>query len=126
MEAEEVKKLQTETITGVLVKTQKPKRQGTISVIVNDERQNEDGSGIGVDSSKYWKVKDDFHVAVFVGSGWYQQLLERGVVGMRQRMLDGSKITIYDKSKLEFVEAMRAESLEEYRDNKERLLEELG
>ncbi|MDO8660750.1 MAG: hypothetical protein Q7K43_02580 [Candidatus Woesearchaeota archaeon] len=126
LEAEEVKRIQAEPITGVLVKIEKPKRQGTISVVVNDARQNEDGFGIGVDSSKYWKVKDDFHITVFVGSEWYQQLLERGVISMRQRMLNGSKIHIYDKSKLEFIHAMRAESLEEYRDNKERLRDELG
>ena len=41
-------------------------------------------------------------------------------------MLSGSKIAVYDISRLSKIDAGRAESLEFYRDNKERLPEDFG
>ncbi len=126
LEADEVERLPNGTIEGVLVETRKPKRQGTIAVSVNDSRKNENGFGIGIDDKGYWKVQDGFRVNVFMGTEWYQELRERGVVGMRQRMRDGSKIHIYDRSRLDGIDSMHVEHLEFYRDNKEKLSEDLG
>ena len=119
LEVEELERLPHTTIEGVLVKTFKLKKQGTISLSINDVRKNENGSGIGLDDKQYWGVKDGFRVDVFMGSEWYQELKERGVVGIRQGMRDGSKIKIYDRARLDSWGVMDAENLEFYRDNKE-------
>jgi hypothetical protein len=121
LEAEEVKKLGSQRLEGVLVKVQKPKRQGTIYLSVNDARRNENGSGIGINDKGYWGVQEDFCIEVFMGTGQYKVLRERGRIGLRQRMLDGSKVNIYDRSRLNGIDVTVAENLEFYRDNKERL-----
>jgi len=126
LEAEEVKKLGSQRLEGVLVKIQKPKRQGTICLSVNDARKNENGSGIGISDKGYWGVQESFCIEVFMGTGCYKILRERGRIGLRQRMLDGSKVNIYDRSKLGGIDAMGAENLEFYRDNKERLPADFG
>jgi len=41
-------------------------------------------------------------------------------------MLDGSEVDIYDRSKLDGMEAIRVETFEFYRDNKDRLRKDLG
>ena len=45
LEAEELRRLENGTIEGVLVKARHPKRQGTISISVNEARKNENGCG---------------------------------------------------------------------------------
>lgn len=126
LEAEELARLPEATIEGVLIKTHKPKRQGIICISVDDLRKNEKGYGIGLDDKKYWGVQDGFRVDVFLGTEWYQEIQERGVIGLRSRMRDGSKITIYDRSRLDSMSAIRVENLEYYRDNKERLPDNFG
>ena len=126
LEAEELARLPEATIEGVLIKTDKPKRQGIICISVDDLRKNENGYGIGLDDKKYWGVQDGFRIEVFIGTEWYQELQEKGVIGLRSRMRDGSKITIYDRSRLESMSAIRVENLEYYRDNKERLPDNFG
>ena len=126
LEPKELERLANETVEGVLVKTSRPKRQGTINISINDSRKNENGIGIGIDDSRYWGVADDFHVSVFMGSEWYRELMERGVIGTRQRMRDGSKIHIYDRSQLDGIDFSASETLEFYRDNKEELTDHFG
>lgn len=121
LNAEELRKLPDETIEGVLVKFSRPKRQGTVNISINDKRSNENGYGIGINDDQYWGKQDDFHIDVFMGTEWYQCVVERGVIGLRQRMLDGSKITVYDRSRMDGVDRVTADTLEFYRDNKERL-----
>ncbi len=117
----ELEKLSNETISGVIIKILKPKRQGTISLEINDKRQNENGFGIGINDSKYWGISDGFHLDVFMSSEYYDNLKKRGVVGLRQRMRDGSKINIYDKSRCQSTDIISVENLEFYRDNKNAL-----
>ena len=126
LEAEELERLPNETLEGVLIKIRKPKRQGVISISINDERKMENGFGIGLDDKQYWGVQDNFRVDVFIGSKWYQELLQRRVVGTRQKMKDGSKIYIYNRSMLDGINLRGAKHLEFYRDNKERLPENFG
>ena len=126
LEAEELERLSKETIEGVLVKTRQPKRQGKISISINDARKCENGFGIGLNDKGYWGVQDGFRVEVFMGSEWYQSLRKQGRVGTRQSMRDGSKIHIYDRSRCDGTDSFRAENLEYYRDNKERLPEAFG
>ncbi|MBS3066904.1 hypothetical protein J4205_03685 [Candidatus Pacearchaeota archaeon] len=126
LEAEELKKLENETIEGVLIKILKPKRQGAISISVNDKRKYENGLGIGIDDSRYWDVKDNFHLGIFMGTEFYQELSKKGVIGLRQRMRDGSKIHIYDRSKLNGIDEIYVETFEFYRDNKDKLRKDLG
>lgn len=126
LEAEELEKLQNETIEGVLVKIQKPKRQGVVSVSINDARKSENGLGIGIDDSGYWGVQDNFRLQVFIGTEWYQKLRQRGAVGLRQSMMDGSTINVFDRSRLDHMDELYAEQLEFYRDNRDRLPESFG
>lgn len=126
LEADELAILSTGTLEGVLIKTIKPKRQGKITLSVNDARKNENGFGIGLDDKRYWGVEDGFHLDLFMGSEWYKQLQEERVIGLRSRLRDGSKIHIYDRSKLDCMEATRATDLEFYRDNQERLPDYFG
>jgi len=127
LEPEEIEMLgRGEVINGVLIKVLKPKRQGAISISVNEERKNENGFGIGIDDSGYWRIRDGFRLEVFLSSEWYASLRGRGLIGIRQRMLDGSKIHIYDRSRLTGLDMLAPENLEFYRDNKERLCEDLG
>ena len=127
LEPEEIEMLgRGEVINGVLIKVLKPKRQGTISISVNEKRKNENGFGIGIDDSGYWRIRDGFRLEEFLSSAWYASLRGRGLIGIRQRMLDGSKIHIYDRSRLTGLDTLAPENLEFYRDNKERLGEDLG
>lgn len=109
------------TLEGVLVKIRAPKRQGIISVQLNERRANERGSGIGVSDKGYWGVQDGFRVELFIGSYFYEQLIQRGKVGTRFRMRDGSEVCLRDISRIDSMAKSAAEHLEYYRDNKEKL-----
>ena len=61
-----------------------------------------------------------------MGNECYEELKRRGVIGLRQRMRDGSKINVYDISKLNGLSKIGAEQLEFYRDNREKLSDLLG
>ena len=126
LEAEEVERLPNEVLEGVLIKVRKPKRQGKTYISVNDSRSNENGFGIGVYDEEYWGKKQGFKVELFMADIWYKELRERGIVGLRHRMRDGSKVHIYDRSKLSKIDESWPEHLEFYRDNKDRLHEDLG
>lgn len=117
--AGEVEVLQKEALEGVLVRVEKPKRQGSVSLSINDRRSNEGGAGIGSDGSKYIGVLDDFHIDVFLGTPFYRLLLERGIVGLRWGLRDGSKIRIADLSKTEdYTDRSVADGLEFYKTNR--------
>lgn len=126
LEADELERLAHGTLEGVLVKIGRPKRQGTVSISVDDARKNEKGCGIGIDDKGYWSVLDGFRVDVFLGSEWYHELRERGVVGIRQGMRDGSKIHVYDRSKISGIDTLGVKNLEFYRDNREKLPADYG
>ncbi|HJW96631.1 MAG TPA: hypothetical protein VJ485_00535 [archaeon] len=127
LDSEEMQRLPDETIEGVLVKIHKPKRQGTVYLSVDDSRKNENGpNGIGVDDKGYWGVQDGFCVRFFMGTEWHRELQKKGRIGTRLRMRDGSEIHVYDRSRLDGMDAGAAEYLEFYRDNKERLPEDFA
>ena len=123
---DEVKKLKTQTLEGVLIKIRHPKLQGKVYLSVDDKKKTYQGCGIGVEDKNYWGKKEGFEVGLFMGSEFYQELEERGVVGLRQRMRDGSKVHIYDISRRDEMEKAHVEHLEHYRDNKEKLHPALG
>ena len=85
LEKEELENLENGTILGILVKRHKPKRQGTISICVDDAKK--ELNGIGVDDSEYWKVKDHFHIEIYMGSEWYSSLITNGKIGTRIRLI---------------------------------------
>jgi hypothetical protein len=124
--AEEVSGLKTSIIQGVLIRTDKPKRQGTIAICMNDSRKMENGLGIGIDDKKYWGIAEDFHINCYIGEEFYRQLRANKRIGLRHQMLDGSKIDVYDRSGLQGTDIMRPESLEFYRDNRSRLPSHFG
>ncbi|MBS3086341.1 hypothetical protein J4422_01430 [Candidatus Pacearchaeota archaeon] len=126
LESEEITRLEKETLEGVLIKTRRPKRQGTISISINEKRKYENGFGIGIYDKRYWGFEDGFHIDIFMGNECYEELKRRGVIGLRQRMRDGSKINVYDISKLNGLSKIGAEQLEFYRDNREKLSDLLG
>lgn len=109
LEADEVNRLETETIEGVLIKENNPRRQGTISLSV-DNTINKDEFIVN--------LKKDFRIDVSIGANWYQKLINNGYMGTRYDGL-GSKLDIEDKSRS--TELDFCQMLEFYRDNKERL-----
>ncbi len=114
VEAEELVRLNSGNIGGVLIRTYLPKQQGILHLSINDQRQYDDGCGIGIDHTQYWNRQRDFVLSVFMGKNWYKQLCERGVVELRHRMIDGAKIAIYDRSRLSGVGRLGAEELDIY------------
>ena|SRR3989338_6477688 len=122
---QEVGRLATEVLDGVLVKIHCLKRQGLVRICVDDVRAYVKGSGIGIDDKAYWNVQDDFAIDLFMSEQLYHDLLQRGVVGTRHQMRDGSKVTVRDVSRLSGLERLGLETLEFYRDNKDRLLDRL-
>jgi hypothetical protein len=126
LDAPEIILLKNTVLHGVLINTRKPKRQGLISLSVNDLRKMEKGFGIGIDDSKYWDLQDDFCLDVFLGFEWYEMLVENKSIGTRHRMMDGSKVTVYNSSRLGFVDLEIMKTLEFYRDHKDRLRDCLG
>jgi hypothetical protein len=123
----EIEKLCTRELSGTLIFWEKPKRQGTLFISCDNQKSVQNGYfGIGIDDSKYWGVKEDFILRVFLNDEWYNLLKERKATGTRHRMLNGSKITLYNRSKLREYEELAPSHLEFYRDNKSRLRSELG
>lgn len=118
--------LSNNALDGILIKGEKPKRQGTINVSVNEKRKTENGFEIGIDDKKYWGVRDNFHLDVFLGTDSYKQIMERGKIEIRHRMRDGSKIAVYNLSKLDDCEKIHLEQLEFYINNKDKLPDYMG
>ena len=127
LEKEEVNQPLNKIVEGVLIKIHKPKKQGTISISLNDQRKNQNGFGIGVEDKDYWNKQNNFHIDIFIGSEYYEILKNKGRIGTRQRIRDGSKINVYDLSKFkEGIEQENFDYLKYYRDNKDKLIEKLG
>ena len=126
VQPEEINALETSVLSGVLVKTASPKRQGIVCLSVDDTRRVDGGFGVGVDGEKYFGVTDGFRIDVFMSSDSYSSLRQRGVVSRRHALRSGSKITIYDISQLSADDKTRCEYLEFYRDNKDALKDSLA
>jgi hypothetical protein len=108
-------------IAGILIRIHKPESQGTINVQLDDNKKNINRCiGIGVDDNNYWGIKNDFELNIFIGNYFFNMLRENGRTGTRQSMLDGSKIDIYNYLTLNGMEKSFVETLEFYRDNKEK------
>lgn len=125
MNSEEVKQLKTRPLEGILIKRNKPKQQGIIVVSVDDVlKLDNDTSGVGVVFTGYdWKSVGT--VKLFLRSVFYGGIVVNGKNGVRYGTV-GSKVHVYDRSKGDFDIRSAAESLEFYRDNKDRLRAELG
>ena len=123
LESKELEELSSKTIDGILIKECNPKKQGTISISVDDSKKDKNGFGVGIDDTKYWGF-EKFHIDVYIGSEYYQNLCEKKIIGTRTRMMDGSKIHIYDRSNFDdCTKTFAVEQLEFYRDNLEKLLD---
>ena len=61
-----------------------------------------------------------------MASELYGILVEKGLISLRHRMRDGSKIGIYDRSKLDASGELNPWNLEHYRDNRDRLPEDFA
>jgi hypothetical protein len=124
---EEVDALGIDTLEGVLVKFSNPKKQGTLCLSVNDARSSEDGPfGIGVYSKDYFGKIEDFRLELFMSGPRYRALRENGRVGTRFRLMDGSEVKIARIDDEHVSERLQAETLEFYRDNRERLPDSMG
>jgi hypothetical protein len=125
IDKDELERLSNQTIEGVLIRVGRPKMQGTVTISINNERNRENGSfGVGLDASRYSGFLDNFHIDVFIGIEWYQELVEKGKFGTRHSLRDGSKIAVYERSVLETIDRFVPENLDFYRDNRDRLTEE--
>ena len=124
LESAEVDRILREQVEGVLVKFHRPKQQGEIAVSVNDNRSNENGCGIGVFQRGY-SSDSPGRVELFISALNYDRLLETGSIGQRYGFA-GSNVHLFDCSRLDRMGAMVLEDLEFYRDNREKLVPELG
>ncbi|MBU3904762.1 MAG: hypothetical protein KJ906_01270 [Nanoarchaeota archaeon] len=114
---EEISKISSEVIEGVLIRISNKKQQGQVFVSVNDERKSENGYGVGI-VDRLW---EECPIAeLFVGDYAYQRLKERGGYGTRYGQI-GSKIDINDLSKIGRLEASGVKQLEWYVENKDKL-----
>ena len=112
-----------EQIAGILIRIDKPHEQGNITTQVDNNRENLNGFGIGIDDKNYWGVDENFKLDVFIGNYYFGLLQERGRIGTRHSLRDGSKITLYSNLD-DFNTRNMVDNLEFYRDNKENLKEE--
>lgn len=115
LDTEDLEKLSVESIEGVLIKTQNRKRQGKISLCVEGN-----SSRILLDDRNYWG-RENFEIKATLSAMLYQELQNNGLISMRQDMIDGSKIHIYDLSRADSSNRLIFENLEFYRDNKYKL-----
>lgn len=113
---EEVKKLENQTLEGVLIKHPKIKQQGTVLISVNEKRSNENGFGIGVIDTGYG-FDSVGRFELFMAKAYYEKLRTQGSVGLRYGT-NGSKVDVSDLSKLDWSDKDLAERLEFYRDNR--------
>ena len=120
---EEIENLPNSILEGVIIQTNKPKRQGIIRISVNEAKKKDNGWGIGLNDEKYWKLKDNFELELFLGYRYYEQLKKAGFVGETQYMLVASRIDIYDKSRMCVSNIFKIKDLEYYRDNRNELPE---
>ncbi len=124
VETEEIPRLCKEIIEGILIKFHKPKQQGQFFLSLNEARSNENGMGIGVVEEGYsYNTVGRFEL--FMSNAVYRELRERGIVGLRYGRM-GSKVHLYDRSRLDGIDKIMPENLEFYRDNRERLLDDFG
>ena len=125
LDSKEIGELPDHSIQGVLISVEKPKRQGTVGLSINNSRGY--GGGIGTDGSRYHGIRDNFHVDIFLPDSCYEALVKRGKIGTRSNLRDGAEVRIRDRTRLDdLTESSVVESLEYYRDNKERLDNALG
>ncbi|MGM5488664.1 MAG: hypothetical protein ACQESG_06965 [Nanobdellota archaeon] len=114
---DEVGRLSSERLEGVLIRRSDPKDQGVITLELSDARPN--GFGIGVDSSLYGARP--FQIGLYMATGYYEHLVEQGRLGMRHKMRDGSQVDIYDRSQLDTSERMNVEMLDFYQEYKDQI-----
>lgn len=109
--------LKGEEVAGILIRTNRPHEQGHIKVQHDDERKNLNGVGIGIDDTQYWKREQDFELGIFIGDYYLDLLQERGRIGTRHSLLDGSKITLHNLN--DFDTRNMIADLKFYKDNQE-------
>jgi len=123
-EHQEILDLDGKPLEGKLVRVHKPKQQGLMRVSLNDSMKNHNGYGIGIEDKWPWKNSEG-EVDIFIGNHFYDILLKEGIVGTRYGHM-GSKIHLYNRSFLSFMEEMNVEHLEFYVENRDRLHSSLG
>lgn len=107
--------LQRKRIEGVLVKMLEPEKQGIIGLSFNQERVKRTGQNVEVDTSGFFVAESNFCIDVFIGEFRYQEILTTGKSETRYFTSSGSKIEIYDRTRLEdFNLNMYAEDIEFY------------
>lgn len=123
LDKDEIEKLPNGVLEGILIQTDRPKRQGRICISINEARKTENGFGIGLNNERYWGIEDNFELKLFIGTRYYEQLKKTGTVKEKQLMLIASKIIIYDRSRVSSSNIIKIKGLEFYRDNKDGLPE---
>lgn len=121
---EEVEKITHCVVDGVLIRLHKPKQQGKINICLCDDKRNLNGFGIGIEDNWPWANLEG-EVKIYVGDSFYEDLVENGRTGTRYGHM-GSKIHLYDCSRIDFTMKAGFEHLEFYRDNREKLHASFG
>lgn len=86
---------QGDKISGILIREYRFDNLGIINASVDNQRQNLNGFGIGIDDKNYWGINPDFSLDVFIGEDFFRILQQDKQTGSRQSIRDGSKIHLY-------------------------------
>lgn len=82
-------------ISGFLIREYRLENLGNIKTSIDNQRQNLNGFGIGIDDKNYWGIDSGFSLDVFIGEEFFRNLLQNKQTGCRQSIRDGSKIHLY-------------------------------
>ncbi len=125
LDGKEPVQLGSETLQGVLIHWRKPTEQGILSVSVNDElaRKNGGHSGVGVDFANWGK--EPTRLELFMCRDAYETFLAKGKLGIGYGC-SARDVCLYDLTRADTFAKITAENLMFYRDNRERLSQELN
>lgn len=117
----DLERLANERLEGIIIRSHKLKSQGIFYFSIDESLKNLNGFGIGIDDSNYWGVKNNFSLKLFISMEYYTTLCDKGKLGIRHRLSDGSHIDVCDWSKLDSMELNNMEQIQFYHDNKDKI-----
>ena len=107
-------------IEGKVIKIAYPRQQGNVFVSVDALNATDNGRTVGVQFRGYTSASVG-EIELFLSDFTYRELMTKGRMGLRYGTR-GSKVNLFDKSKLSLIDRSFPEQLEFYRDNQANLL----
>ncbi len=124
LDPDEIERLESQVVDGVLVHWNYPKEQGTVEVTASQYPQ--EGLNRTIKVQKNNRSHEDVgDLSVYLNQDAYETLLQNGFAGIRYNAR-GDKIHLRNTSQLDSTEGFRLEDLEFYRDNRDNLSKEFS